>query len=228
MFQRTLTSLVFMTLPVLSYAQTLATVEQKASYAIGTDLAQNLKNQGIELDTESFLLGLKDALNQAPLKLTDEQMNNAVNEFRTQLQAKQQRLQQQQAEENKTRSQAFLDANKTKPGIVTLDSGLQYKVIEAGNGESPKENAMITAHYRGTLIDGTEFDSSYSRGTPIEFQLQNVIPGWQEAIKLMKPGAKWEIYVPSDLAYGAQGAGKVIGPNQALIFEIQLIKAASE
>jgi FKBP-type peptidyl-prolyl cis-trans isomerase FklB len=227
--QRSLFSfLIFLSFSQLTFAQPLETVEQQASYAIGTDLAKNLKSQGIELNTEAFLLGLKDVLNNQPLKLNEEQMTSAVNEFRTELQAKQQQLKQQQAKQNAEKSQAFLQDNKTKPGITTLDSGLQYKVIESGEGQPPKDNATIIAHYRGRLIDGTEFDSSYNRGTPIEFQLQNVIPGWQQALKLMKPGAKWEIYVPSELAYGSQGAGNVIGPNQALIFEIHFISTAVE
>lgn len=207
----------------ITHAQTLDTTEKKASYAIGTDLAKNLKSQGIDLDTDAFILGLKDVLNSQELKLTEEQMDASVNEFKVTIQAKQAQIKQQQAEENTKKSQVFLKENKNKPGVETLASGLQYKVIEAGKGNSPADDATIIAHYRGQLIDGTEFDSSYSRGTPIEFKLDGVIQGWQQAIKLMKPGAKWEIYVPADLAYGDQGAGNVIGPNETLIFEIHFI-----
>ena len=205
------------------YAQKLKTIEEKASYSIGVELAQNLQNQGIDLHTSSFLLGLEDTLAQRNLKLTADEMAQALEQFRATLEQQQQAKFEQLAKENATAGAAFLNANKTKSGIKVTDSGLQYRIIQAGSGESPKENDIVVAHYRGTLIDGTEFDSSHNRGAPIEFELSHVIQGWQEAIKLMKPGAKWEIFVPSELGYGARGAGNVIGPNETLIFEIELI-----
>ncbi|MDY0136053.1 MAG: FKBP-type peptidyl-prolyl cis-trans isomerase [Thiomicrospira sp.] len=209
-------------------AQKLTTLEQKASYSIGVELAQNLKNQGIELHTVSFLRGLEDTLLQRNLQLNAEEMAQAIEQFRATLEQKQQAKFEQLAKENAQKGLAFLNQNKTKAGIKTTDSGLQYRVIQAGSGKSPNETDKITAHYRGTLIDGTEFDSSYNRGAPIEFELAHVIQGWQEAIKLMQPGAKWEIFVPAELAYGARGAGNVIGPNETLIFEIELIGASAK
>lgn len=197
--------------------------EQKASYSIGVDLANNLKDQGLELDVDAFLMGLEDRLKEKSLKLSQEQRAQAISEFTKTLEAKQSQRHQALAQENLKRGQAFLVENKNKPGIQTLDSGLQYRVIESGEGTSPTEQDLIIAHYRGKLIDGTEFDSSYSRGTPIEFKMTNVIPGWQQALKRMKPGAKWEIFVPADLAYGERGAGGVIGPNEVLIFDIHFI-----
>ncbi|WP_044407994.1 FKBP-type peptidyl-prolyl cis-trans isomerase [Thiomicrospira microaerophila] len=204
----------------------LSTAEQRASYAIGVDLANNLTSQGIELSVEAFLQGLGDTLRGQSLALTEQEMANAIREFTRDLEIKQNERLASIAEENLLLGQAFLAENKKKPGIVTLDSGLQYRVIEQGKGAHPTDQDRIIAHYTGRLIDGTEFDSSYNRGTPIEFELGGVIAGWQQALKLMKPGAKWEIFVPTDLAYGTQGAGNVIGPNEVLIFDIHFIVTA--
>lgn len=210
-------------------AQTkLNSTEQKASYAIGVDLAQNLRNQGIELDINAFLQGLEHALRQKKLALTDEQMAEAIETFSQNLEQQRQAKLQAAAEANALRGKNFLAENKTKPNIKTLESGLQYRVIEPGKGNTATENDTIIAHYRGTLIDGTEFDSSFNRGTPIEFKLSNVIPGWQEALKRMNVGAKWEIFVPAELAYGERGAGNVIGPNETLIFEIHFISTGTK
>lgn len=211
-----------------AHAAPLSTTEQKASYAIGVDLANNLQNQGIDIQVDSFLLGLEDSLKENELKLTSEQMGESLDAFRASLEAKQQAEQQALADQNQKEGEAFLAKNKDKSGIKTLDSGLQYRVIEEGKGAHPTENDTIIAHYKGTLLDGTEFDSSYNRNAPIEFKMDNVILGWQEALKLMRPGSKWEIFVPSDLAYGMRGAGNVIGPNQTLIFEIHFISTAAE
>lgn len=206
----------------------LNTTEQRASYAIGTDLANNLISQGIELSVDAFLLGLEDQLKSNPLKLSEAEMADAIREFMTLLESKQNEQLKTLAEDNLKKGQAFLAENKKKPDVVTLDSGLQYRVIEKGEGSKPKDSDKIIAHYRGRLIDGTEFDSSYNRGTPIQFELSGVIPGWQQAIKLMQPGAKWEVFIPADLAYGMQGAGNAIGPNETLIFEIHFITTAVE
>lgn len=206
----------------------LNSVEQKASYAIGVDLAHNLRSQGIELDVSTFLQGLEDALKQQKLKLTNEQMAEAIETFSRNLEEKKQAKLQTAAKTNAQRGKEFLAQNKSKPNIIRLESGLQYRIIEPGKGNTPTENDVIIAHYRGTLIDGTEFDSSFSRGTPIEFKLNNVIPGWQEALKRMSPGAKWEIFVPAELAYGERGAGNIIGPNETLIFEIHFIAIGAE
>jgi FKBP-type peptidyl-prolyl cis-trans isomerase FklB len=207
-------------------ATDLTTVDQKASYSIGVDLANNLSNQGIELQVDAFLLGLEDRLKQRNLKLTEQQMSDAIMSFTRSLELKQDQRLAAIADENLKKGQAFLANNRTKANIKTLDSGLQYRIIEEGKGASPTDQDRIIAHYRGRLIDGSEFDSSYNRGTPIEFELGGVISGWQQALKLMKPGAKWEIFIPSDLAYGTQGAGNVIGPNEVLIFDIHFITTA--
>lgn len=202
----------------------LKTNEQKASYTLGVDLAKNFTKQGLNIDVEAFTLGMQDALNQKPLRLTQEEMQTAVNEVKQAMMQKQIEAHQKQAEANAKAGADFLAANKTKPGVKTTDSGLQYKVIESGKGPSPQDGDTITAHYKGSLIDGTVFDSSYERGSPIEFPVSNVIKGWQEALKMMKAGDKWEVYIPSELAYGEKGAGDRIGPNSTLIFTIELIK----
>lgn len=210
----------------LSHASSLETTEQQASYAVGVDLANNLQVQGITLDTDAFLLGLRDSLTAQNLKLSEEQMQSALTRFQQELELSRNAELQQQAEQNLAKGQAFLADNANKEGIITLASGLQYRVIEQGAGPNPTLDDVIIAHYRGQLIDGTEFDSSYNRGTPIQFALNNVIPGWQEVLQMMEPGAKWQVFIPSDLAYGLQGAGNMIGPNETLIFEIHFITTA--
>ncbi|MDG6777667.1 FKBP-type peptidyl-prolyl cis-trans isomerase [Thiomicrorhabdus sp. zzn3] len=202
----------------------LKTNEQKASYTLGVDLAKNFTKQGLNIDVEAFTSGMQDALNQKPLRLTQEEMQTAVNEVKQAMMQKQLEARKKQAEANAKAGADFLAENKKKPGVKTTDSGLQYKVIETGNGPSPQDGDVITAHYKGSLIDGTVFDSSYERGTPIEFPVSNVIKGWQEALKMMKAGSKWEVYIPAELAYGEKGAGDRIGPNSTLIFTIELIK----
>ncbi|UQB41604.1 FKBP-type peptidyl-prolyl cis-trans isomerase [Thiomicrospira microaerophila] len=201
-------------------------LEQKASYAIGVDLANNLESQGIELDVDAFLLGLGDRLKKHELKLSEQQMAKAIQDFTQALEMKQNERYAALAKQNLERGKAFLNENKTKPGVNQLESGLQYRVVEQGTGPKATDSDVIIAHYRGRLIDGSEFDSSYNRGVPIEFKLNGVIPGWQEALKLMNAGSKWEIFVPADLAYGERGAGSVIGPNEVLIFEINFITTA--
>ncbi|WFE68136.1 FKBP-type peptidyl-prolyl cis-trans isomerase [Thiomicrospira sp. R3] len=204
----------------------LDTLDQKASYSIGVDLANNLKTQGIELEIDAFLQGLGDSLRSNELKLSKQQMATAISDFTRSLEMKQNERYAALAKQNLERGQAFLAENKTKRGIIQLDSGLQYRVIEEGKGEKATLDDVIIAHYRGQLIDGTEFDSSYNRGVPIEFKLNSVIPGWQEALQLMKAGSKWEVFIPSELAYAERGAGSLIGPNEVLVFEIHFITTA--
>ena len=206
----------------------LETTQQQASYTLGADLAKNFESQGIDLDTGALLQGMQDYLNKQPMKLTEEQMQSSIMALKKEMLAKQAAEKQKIAEANAKAGEEFMAANKKKPGVVTLPNGLQYLVIEEGQGESPAEGDYIIANYKGTLIDGTEFDSSYNRGTPIEFQMGDVIQGWGEALKRMKPGAKWEIYVPPSLGYGAKGAGNIIGPNATLIFTIEFISASKE
>ncbi|HKL27262.1 MAG TPA: FKBP-type peptidyl-prolyl cis-trans isomerase, partial [Desulfuromonadales bacterium] len=156
-------------------------------------------------------------------RLSEEEMIAEIQAFQQQLQQQQMEKIQALAEENKVESEAFLKENAEKEGVVVRDSGLQYKVIEPGEGESPEVDSVVTVHYRGMLVDGTEFDSSYSRNEPATFPVNGVIPGWGEALPLMKEGAKWKLFIPADLAYGESGAGEQIGPNAALIFEVELL-----
>ncbi|MBD3756203.1 MAG: FKBP-type peptidyl-prolyl cis-trans isomerase [Gammaproteobacteria bacterium] len=204
----------------------LQTTEQKASYTLGVDLAKNMQQQGLQIDIKALTLGMQDAFDQKPLRLTPEEMQSAVNEVKKAMMQKQLEARKQQAEANAKAGAAFLAENKTKPGVKTTASGLQYKVITAGKGPSPTENDKIVANYQGALLNGEVFDSSFERGSPIEFQMGNVIKGWQEALKLMNVGAKWEVYIPAELAYGDKGAGNRIGPNETLVFTIELISFA--
>ena len=202
----------------------LKTLEQKASYTLGADIAKNFRAQGLEIDVKAFSLGLDDALQNRSLKLTEEEMMSAINTVKENMQKQQLEKQQSLARTNLDEGKAFLADNAKKEGITTLDSGVQYKVLTKGEGSSPTAADTITAHYRGTLLNGTEFDSSYQRNTPLTLQMGSVIKGWGEVLKLMKPGSKWEVYIPADMAYGERGAGDAIGPNQTLIFTIELIK----
>ncbi len=200
-------------------AQDLKTQKEKLSYIIGLDIGRNLKSQSVDVDQSALSKGIKDALSGGKPSLTDEEIRETMTAFQKEMIAKRQAL----AEKNKKEGEAFLAENKKKKGVTTLPSGLQYKVITPGKGKKPKPTDTVTVQYRGTLIDGTEFDSSYRRGQPATFPVNGVIPGWTEALTLMQEGAKWQIFVPSNLAYGEKGSGAQIGPNATLIFEVELI-----
>ncbi len=200
-------------------AQDLKSHKEKLSYIIGLDIGKNLKNQSVDIDQSALAKGIKDALSGTKSALTDEEIRETTTAFQKEMIAKRQAL----GEKNKKEGEAFLLENKKKKGITTLPSGLQYRVITAGKGKKPKPTDTVTVQYRGTLIDGTEFDSSYRRGQPATFPVNGVIPGWTEALGLMQEGSKWQIFVPSNLAYGERGSGGQIGPNATLIFEIELI-----
>ena len=202
---------------------TLTTEKDKVSYIIGTDIAKNLKKQGIDIDPDLLFRGLKDAFADQKLLLSDEEIQQVMTAFQQKMMAEQSKKSGELAEKNQKEGQAFLAANKKKDSVMTLPSGLQYKVIVEGTGKMPTLNDTVTTNYRGTLIDGTEFDNSYKRGEPATFPVSGVIPGWTEALQHMKVGAKWQLFVPSDLAYGERGAGQTIGPNAALIFEVELL-----
>ena len=208
--------------------------KDKVSYGIGmsfgTNLKANLKNDGIEVDQELILRGMKDALSGAPTALDETQLREVMNNLQAEVTAKQDARAKAAVEKNKKDGEAFLAANKGKEGVVTLPSGLQYKVLKEGDGAMPKATDLVETHYKGTLIDGTEFDSSYKRNQPAVFPVNGVIAGWTEAIQKMKVGSKWMLVIPSELAYGARGAGNLIGPNATLIFEVELlgIKEASK
>jgi FKBP-type peptidyl-prolyl cis-trans isomerase FklB len=197
----------------------LKTDKQKFSYTAGYQIGQNLKRQNLDLDSKTFSQGVQDAIANAKPRLKPEEMQVAVQNQQKKDMEKQAAV----AKKNLDAGQAFLEANKKKEGVVTLPSGLQYKVVTEGKGKQPKSTDTVVAHYRGTLINGTEFDSSYQRNEPATFPVGGVIKGWQEALPLMKEGAKWQVYIPSDLAYGPRGAGGDIGPNEVLIFDIELL-----
>lgn len=202
----------------------LKTVEQKASYTLGMDIANNLRKQGLDVDANALTQGLRDALANKPSRLSEEEMLNSINEIKQRMQSKQLAQQEKVASNNLAAGEKFLADNAKKPGIKTLEKGVQYKVLSEGKGKSPTTDDTIFAHYAGRLINGKEFDSSYKRGAPLEFKMHNVIAGWGIALKHMKPGSKWEVYIPADQAYGARGAGNAIGPNETLIFTIELIQ----
>ena len=202
--------------------ENLQTQEEKVSYAIGNDFGKNLKRQKIEVEPEIFVAGLKDAFNDTSL-FTQEESTAIIMEFQKQQKAKLEETNKVDAEKNKKAGEEFLAANKVKEGIVTTESGLQYRVINEGSGPKPTETDNVTVHYKGTLIDGEEFDSSYKRNQPATFPVNGVIKGWTEALQLMSKGSKWELFIPSEIAYGPNGAGGAIGPNEVLIFEVELI-----
>jgi FKBP-type peptidyl-prolyl cis-trans isomerase FklB len=201
----------------------LKTEVDKVSYIIGTQLARNFKSQEIEINLEPLMWGLKDVLGGKELALSQEEMQKVYTNFQQQMRAKQAAKAAKEAAENLDKGRAFLEQNKAKEGVKVLPSGLQYKVITEGTGAIPTADSKVKTHYRGTLIDGTEFDSSYKRNQPAEFAVKGVIKGWTEALQLMKEGAKWELYVPADLAYGERGRPG-IPPNSVLIFEIELLE----
>jgi FKBP-type peptidyl-prolyl cis-trans isomerase len=205
----------------------LKTRKEKFSYAlgmnIGTGYSQGLKKQSVDVDWNLIAQGMKDAAAGSKTRLTQDEAKAVLNEVQTEIQKQQQEKAQQAAAANKTEGEAFLAANKGKDGVVTLPSGLQYKILTAGTGPKPTASDSVKCNYRGTLIDGKEFDSSYKRGQPATFAVGQVIKGWTEALQLMPVGSKWQLFVPSSLAYGERGAGAEIGPNATLIFEVELL-----
>jgi FKBP-type peptidyl-prolyl cis-trans isomerase FklB len=197
----------------------------KVSYSIGLDIGHNLKRQSIEVDVRALARGIEDAMSGAEPLMTEEEVAATMKAFQQEMSMKQSERAREQAEKNQKEGEAFLEQNKTAEGVVTLPSGLQYKVLAEGSGPSPGPTDTVSVHYRGTLLDGTEFDSSHKRGQPASFPVNGVIRGWTEALQLMKPGAKWQLFIPSELAYGERGAGGDIGPNATLIFEVELLEA---
>jgi len=204
----------------------LKTQKEKTSYALGMNMAASVKANLIDVDTDALLQGIKDTLTGGKMLLTDAEARDLFAALQKDVQARVHEKMKAQAEINRKEGEEFLARNKKKEGVITLPSGLQYKVITEGKGKSPKLTDTVTVNYRGTLIDGTEFDSSYKRGQPATFPVNGVIRGWVEALQLMKEGSKLELYVPSNLAYGERAAGGAIGPNATLIFEVELLKVA--
>ena len=197
--------------------------KDKASYSIGYDIGDTFKKQKIELNVDALVAGLKESLAGKDAAMSKEEREKTLQAFQKEMMEKQIAASKEAAEKNKAEGEKFLEENKKKDGVKTTASGLQYKVIKEGSGASPKETDTVVTNYRGTLIDGTEFDSSYKRNEPASFPVNRVIKGWTEALQLMKPGAKYQLFIPSSLAYGERGAGQTIGPNATLIFDVELL-----
>ncbi len=198
----------------------LKTDNEKFSYAVGFQIAQSLKRDALEINVDVLLDAIKAVLKDSKLKMTTAEMQAAIQSF----QAKEMAKRNAAGTESKKAGEKFLAENKKKKGVTVTASGLQYKVLKKGTGKKPNEKDTVVVNYKGTLINGTEFDSSYGRGAPATFQVGQVIKGWQEALQLMNAGSKMEVYVPSDLAYGQNGAGGKIGPNETLVFEVELLE----
>lgn len=206
----------------------LQSQKDRISYSIGVNVGNNLKMQSIDVDPDVVVQGIKDVLSRSKLLMTEKEVTDTLITLQKELIAKQAEERKKAAEKNKLEGEKFLEENKKKEGIVTLPSGLQYKIIKEGTGKTPKITDMVVVNYKGTLINGNEFDSSYKRGEPSTFPVSAVIPGWTEALQLMKEGSIWQIFIPSSLAYGERGAGNVIGPNEVLIFEVELLSVKEE
>jgi FKBP-type peptidyl-prolyl cis-trans isomerase FklB len=202
---------------------TLKTPKEKISYIIGVQIGSQLKGDSMDVDPNLVGRGIQDAIAGNKLLLSDQDAKDTMNAFQKEQAVRQTAEKKKQGEKNKKEGDVFLAENKKKTGVKTLPSGLQYKVLKEGTGKMPKATDTVTTNYKGTLIDGKEFDSSYRRGEPATFQVSGVIPGWTEALQLMKEGSKWQLFVPPQLGYADRGAGNQIGPNATLIFEVELI-----
>jgi FKBP-type peptidyl-prolyl cis-trans isomerase FklB len=204
----------------------LATDKQKASYGIGFRMGGEMRGSQLtsdDIDLQALVRGMTDGLSKAKPALTEQDLQQAMMNFQTDLTSRIQEKEKTTGVKNKKDGEAFLAANKSKEGVKTLPSGLQYKVIKSGGGATPGPTDNVKAHYKGTLLDGTVFDSSYDRGEPVDFPVNHVIKGWTEALQLMKVGDKWQLFVPSELAYGEHGVGSDIGPNAVLVFDVELL-----
>lgn len=203
----------------------MKSTKEKVSYCIGLETARNLRHQFADMDVQCLTQGFNDAITKTTPQLTQEEINSILTALRKQVETQQRQHFTKMADENKKQSEAFMNENKNKEGVTTLASGLQYKIMSKGQNSSshPTPLDFVKIHYRGSFIDGRVFDSSYQRGQPHVFPLNRVIPGWSEALQLMQIGDKWQIFIPSYLAYGEMGYGNEIGPNMALIFEVELL-----
>ncbi len=210
------------------YAQPLTTEMDKISYSLGIKTGEHYRKQAIELNLESFHEGIIVGLNNQKPDLSEQEMNSVLTKLQQDQVTKNKLKADNLAKENLAKGKDFLEKNKQNKDIIVLPSGLQYKILTVGKGESPKLNSTVTVNYIGTLIDGTEFDNSYKRNESTTFQISHLIKGWQEALILMKPGDKWKLFVPSELAYGEQAPGTIIQPNSTLIFEIELLSIAKD
>ncbi|MDY0212037.1 MAG: FKBP-type peptidyl-prolyl cis-trans isomerase [Desulfuromonadaceae bacterium] len=200
--------------------------ERKVSYAVGLDIGSSFERNGAGLNLNALLMGVSDGLEQKEPRLNAEEIGQAIMTFQQQIQTKQMERLETLITEQKKASADFLAEFSRKPGVVVLDSGLMYLVEQEGSGAQPSNSDMVKVHYRGTTVDGTEFDSSYERGEPVEFQVDRVIAGWTEALQLMKEGSKWQLAIPAELAYGEHGRSGVIPPEAALIFDVELLEVS--
>jgi len=202
---------------------TLTTPKEKASYALGVNIGHGLTKDAVEVDPGLLFQGLKDGMAGGKTQMTDDELKAALASLQADVMKRQQEKMQVLGEADKKEGDAFLGANKTKEGVVTLPSGLQYKIVQQGTGPKPTASDTVTVNYRGTLLDGTEFDSSYKRGQPATFAVGQIIRGWTEALQLMPVGSKWQLFIPPELAYGPRSPSPVIPPNSTLIFEVELL-----
>lgn len=210
-------SLAFFAGQALAQGPALDTDKKKFSYAVGVNIGEDLKQNRLDLDLDVLNQAIADVMKGNEVKMTVDQRQAALQQYQT-----------NKAAENLKKGQEFLAENKKKPGIIQTASGLQYQVVKEGSGKQPKDDDTVVVNYRGTLIDGTEFDSSYRRGQPVTFPVNGVIPGWREVLPLMKEGSTFKVFVPSELAYGPRGAGGDIGPNSTLIFDVELLSIANK
>jgi len=201
----------------------LSTQKAKLSYALGMNIGAGVKSQPVDIDPDILARGMKDAMTGAKPLLTEDEAKAVLTQAQNEVRQQQQAKAKQEGEANKKAGEAFLAANKTKDSVVTLPDGLQYKILTPGTGPKPTATDSVVCNYRGTLVNGTEFDSSYKRGQPVTFPVNGVIKGWQEALPLMPVGSKWQLFVPSDLAYGDHAMSAELGPNSTLIFEVELL-----
>ncbi len=215
----------FLTFSLAAAEKKLLNTEQdRISYSIGLSIGSNFKQQAIEITLEPVMAGIKDALLNSKPMLTPEEIQTTMEAFRKDMTAKIKQKKESEAGQNQAEGEQFLRENAKKSGIITTASGLQYEIIQPGTGPKPTLTDTVVCHYTGTLLNGTVFDSSYKRNSPASFPVNGVIKGWTEALQLMETGAKWKLYIPSNLAYGARGAGNAIGPGATLVFEIELLE----
>jgi FKBP-type peptidyl-prolyl cis-trans isomerase len=207
----------------MSKSSSPATQDDKLAYTLGYQMGKGLKDQGVTVSSSQMMAGIKDGNSGAKAQLTDTEMQEVMSSAQADVMAKRQKKDSADALTNRKAGEEFLAANKAKPGVKTTASGLQYKVLKEGSGPHPTKSSVVTVHYRGTTLSGDEFDSSYKRNEPATFPLNGVIPGWAEAVQLMTTGSKYEFVIPSELAYGERGSPPAIGPNQTLIFEVELL-----
>lgn len=221
-------AVVLLAMPLLAAAQqpapgAFANTNDKLSYAIGADIASSFKRQQLEINVDLLIKGFRDAYSGGQVALTEQEIRETIVGFQQEMRAKAQERKKAEVEQNVKEENAFLAENAKKEGVVTLPSGLQYKIITMGTGKKPAESDIVTVNYRGTLLNGKEFDSSYGRKQPATFGVNRVIKGWTEALQLMPTGSKWQLFIPAKLAYGEAGHAPAIGPSACLVFEVELL-----